>query len=104
MKFLKLVGINFKYVLSKQSIFFLSISFIIIFISFMFNTNFLSNNASKILFEKEYYKSYVSGSYNILIAIFGLLSVFLSTMFSNSYDLYLIPRVKRYKIITKNND
>ena len=99
MKFLKLVGINFKYVLSKQSIFFLSISFIILFISFMFNTNFLSSTASKILFEKEYYKSYVSGSYNVLIAIFGLLSVFLSIMFSNSYDLYLIPRVDRYKII-----
>ena len=99
MKFLKLVGINFKYVLSKQSIFFLSISFIILIISFIFNTNFLSNNASKILFEKEYYKSYVSGSYNVLIAIFGLLSVFLSIMFSNSYDLYLIPRCSKVEII-----
>ena len=99
MKFLKLIGINFKYVLSKQSIFFLTISFIILFISFLFNTNFLSNNASKILFEKEYYTSYVSGSYNVLIAIFGLLSVFLSIMFSNSYDLYLIPRRRRSEII-----
>ena len=99
MKFLKLIGINFKYVLSKQSIFFLFVSFIILFISFLFNTNFLSNTSSKILFEKEYYTSYVSGSYNVLIAIFGLLSVFLSFMFSNSYDLYLLPRRRRGEII-----
>lgn len=99
MKFLKLIGINFKYVLSKQSIFFLAISFLILFVSFLFNTNFLTNSASKILFEKEYYEAYVSGSYNVLIAIFGLLSVFLSIMFSNSYDLYLIPRRSRSSII-----
>ena len=99
MKYLKLIGINFKYILSKQSIFFLSISFGILFISFFFNTNFLSNTSSKILYEKEYYYSYVTGSYNVLIAIFGLLSVFLSIMFSNSYDLYLISRCKRIEII-----
>ncbi len=99
MKFLKLVSINFKYILSKQSVFFLSISFIILFLSFFFNTNFFSSNSSKILFEKEYYKSYVSGCYNVLIAIFGLLSVFLSIMFSNSYDLYLVSRRKRIEII-----
>ena len=99
MKLVKLIAINFKYVLSKQSIFFLTISFIILCISFTFNTNFTSSNASKILFEKEYYKSYVSGSYNVLIAIFGLLSVFLSIMFSNSYDLYLIQRRSRFEVI-----
>ena len=99
MKFLKIISINFKYILSKQSIFFLLVSFIILFISFMFNTNFMSSTSSKILFEKEYYKSYVSGSYNVLIAIFGLLSVFLSIMFSNSYDLYLISRTSRSNII-----
>ena len=99
MKFLKLISINFKYILSKQSIFFLSISFLILCISFLFNTNFLSNTSSKILFEKEYYSSYVSSSYNVLIAIFGLLSVFLSIMFSNSYDLYLISRRSRSEII-----
>ena len=99
MKYLKLIGINFKYILSKQSIFFLSISFGILLLSFIFNTNFLSNTSSKILYEKEYYTSYVTGSYNVLIAIFGLLSVFLSIMFSNSYDLYLISRCKRFEII-----
>ena len=99
MKFLKLISINFKYILSKQSIFFLSISFLILCISFLFNTNFLSNSSSKILFEKEFYYSYVTSSYNVLIAIFGLLSVFLSIMFSNSYDLYLISRSSRYEII-----
>ena len=98
-RYLKLIGINFKYILSKQSVFFLSISFIILFVSFIFNTNFLSNTSSKILYEKEYYNSYVTGSYNVLIAIFGLLSVFLSIMFSNSYDLYLISRCKRIEII-----
>ena len=99
MKYLKLISINFKYLLSKQSIFFLIISFIIIFCSFTFNTNFLSNTSSKILFEKEYYNSYITSSYNVLIAVFGLLSVFLSFMFSNSYDLYLISRCKRKDII-----
>lgn len=100
MKYLKLIGINFKYILSKQSLFFLTISFLILCASFLFNTNFLSNTSSKILFEKEYYNSYVTSSYNVLIAIFGLLSVFLSIMFSNSYDLYLVQRVKRSRIIT----
>ena len=99
MKFLKLIGINFKYILSKQSLFFLIISFVILSVSLLFNTNFLSNNASKILFEKEYYTSYISGSFNVLIAIFGLLSVFLSIMFSNSYDLYLLQRRSRREII-----
>lgn len=99
MKYLKLISINFKYLLSKQSIFFLIISFLIIFCSFTFNTNFLSNTSSKILFEKEYYNSYITSSYNVLIAVFGLLSVFLSFMFSNSYDLYLISRCKRKDII-----
>ena len=99
MKYLKLISIKFKYILSKQSIFFLSISFVILSSSFLFNTNFLSSSSSKILFEKEYYNSYVTGSYNVLIAIFGLLSVFLSIMFSNSYDLYLISRCKRIDII-----
>ena len=102
MKYLKLIGINFKYILSKQSIFFLSISFGILLVSFFFNTNFLSNTSSKILYEKEYYYSYVTGSYNVLIAIFGLLSVFLSIMFSNSYDLYLISRCKRIEIIIQS--
>lgn len=100
MKFLKLIGINIKFILSKQSIFFLSISFLILCVSFLFNTNFLSNTSSKILFEKEYYSSYISSSYNVLIAIFGLLSVFLSIMFSNSYDLYLISRRRRSEVIT----
>lgn len=99
MKYLKLIGINFKYILSKQSIFFLSISFGILLLSFIFNTNFLSNTSSKILYEKEYFNAYVTGSFNVLIAIFGLLSVFLSIMFSNSYDLYLISRCKRIEII-----
>lgn len=99
MKFLKLIGINIKFILSKQSIFFLSISFLILCVSFLFNTNFLSNTSSKILFEKEYYSSYISSSYNVLIAIFGLLSVFLSIMFSNSYDLYLISRRRRSEVI-----
>ncbi len=99
MKYLKLVNINFKYLLSKQSVFFLIISFLVICCSFIFNTNFLSNTSSKILFEKEYYNSYISSSYNVLIAVFGLLSVFLSFMFSNSYDLYLISRCKRKDII-----
>ena len=100
MKFLKLIGINIKFILSKQSIVFLSISFLILCVSFLFNTNFLSNTSSKILFEKEYYSSYISSSYNVLIAIFGLLSVFLSIMFSNSYDLYLISRRRRSEVIT----
>ena len=100
MKFLKLIGINIKFILSKQSIFFLSISFLILCVSFLFNTNFLSNTSSKILFEKEYYSSYISSSYNVLIAIFGLLSVFLTIMFSNSYDLYLISRRRRSEVIT----
>lgn len=99
MKYLKLISINFKYILSKQSIFFLLISFFILCASFLFNTNFLSNNSSKILFEKEFYNSYITSSYNVLIAIFGLLSVFLSIMFSNSYDLYLISRCRRSDII-----
>ncbi len=99
MKYLKLVSINFKYLLSKQSVFFLIISFIIICCSFIFNTNFLSNTSSKILFEKEYYNSYITSSYNVFIAVFGLLSVFLSFMFSNSYDLYLISRCRRTDII-----
>lgn len=99
MKFFKCVSINFKYVLSKQAIVFILISFLILTASFIFNTNVFATQSSKILYEIEYYKSYVSNSYNVLIVILGFFSVFLSICFSNSYDLYLITRRPRHEII-----
>lgn len=99
MKFLKLISINIKYILNKQTFIFLGSSFVIMCIAFLFNTNIFDSKASKILFMEDYYQSYLVNSYNVAIVIFAFFSIFLSLTFTNAYDTYLITRRPKYEIV-----